>query len=200
METSFFITSADVTDLHSLTVLQQMDGGTASLGYKVRLHGCLHFMKRLRPEFQHDATYQSAFQKEFLTGYRLQHPNLVHYYRLDEDASGMYMLTEYVEGDTLMQVLKSNPSYFCRKKNLMDFVGQLLDVFRYLHSEQVLYLDLKPDNLMLTRIDNRLNPGTISKRWLFHGFLLQKLRLMICPLTSLFAWPASGWRPWHLHR
>lgn len=156
MKTSFFISPADATDLHSLTVLQQLDGGTTSLGYKVRLHGCLHFMKRLRPEFQHDAIYRFAFQKEFRTGYRLQHPNLVRYCRLDEDADGMYMLTEYVDGDTLMQVLKSNPDYFCKKKNLMDFVGQLLEVFRYLHSEQVLYLDLKPDNLILTRIDNRL--------------------------------------------
>lgn len=156
METSFFISHSSASDLQTLTVLQQMGDGTSSLGYKVRLHGRLHFMKRLKPEFLHDPSYQLAFRKEFLTGYNLQHPNLVNYYRLEEDADGIYMLTEYVEGDTLLQVLKNNPDYFCDKKNLMDFVGQLFDVFRYLHANQVLYLDLKPDNLMLTHIDNRL--------------------------------------------
>lgn len=155
METSAFISK--ITPINSqITVLQCVNSGATSLCYKVRLHGRLHFMKRLKPEFQNDANYQSAFQKEFLTGYNLQHPNLVDYYRLENDADGPYMLTEFVEGDTLSQMLKENPAYFQDRKNLLNFVEQLLDVFRYLHGHQVLYLDLKPDNLMITHIDHRL--------------------------------------------
>lgn len=64
------------------------------------------------------------------------------------------MLLEYVDGETLTQRLASQPDYFKNKKNTAKFVAQLLDVVGYLHAHQVVHLDLKPDNIMLTRIDN----------------------------------------------
>ena len=59
---------------------------------------------------------------------------------------------EYVEGETLSQRLASNPDYFKNRKNTDKFIRQLLDVIGYLHSHQVLHLDLKPDNILLTHI------------------------------------------------
>ena len=116
----------------------------------VKLYGKLHFLKRLKPEYANDIRYQEAFRKEFETGYRLEHPNLVRYISQTDDG----ILMEYIDGETLTQCLANHPDYFKDRNHSDKFLRQLLDVVGYLHSHQVLHLDLKPDNILLTRINN----------------------------------------------
>lgn len=118
--------------------------------FRVKLYGKLHFLKRLKSEFSNDIRYQEAFRKEFETGYRLEHPNLVRYISLTDDG----ILMEYIDGETLTQFLANHPDYFEGMNHSDKFLRQLLDVVGYLHSHQVLHLDLKPDNILLTRINN----------------------------------------------
>jgi serine/threonine protein kinase len=61
---------------------------------------------------------------------------------------------EYVDGETLAQRLTKNPDYFSNQRHKDKFVRQLLSALQYLHSHQVLHLDLKPDNILLTHIDD----------------------------------------------
>ena len=131
--------------------IEQLDTqGATCDAFRVKLYGKLHFLKRLRPEYVGDIRYQEALRKEFETGYQLEHPNLVRYISLDADS----ILMEYVDGETLTQRLATHPDYFKNRKNADRFVRQLLDAISYLHSHQVLHLDLKPDNILLTRIND----------------------------------------------
>lgn len=59
---------------------------------------------------------------------------------------------EYVDGEDLLAFLKNHPTYFEDAEHFDKFVGQLLSALQYLHDNQVLHLDLKPENIMLTRI------------------------------------------------
>ena len=120
--------------------------------FRVKLYGKLHFLKCLKPEFANDIRHQEAFRKEFETGYRLEHPNLVRYISMSDDG----ILMEYIDGETLTQHLVNHPDYFKDRKNTDKFLRQLLDVVGYLHSHQVLHLDLKPDNILLTHINNNV--------------------------------------------
>ena len=131
--------------------IEQMDtrGATCDT-FRVKLYGKLHFLKRLKAEYAGDIRYQEALRKEFETGYHLEHPNLVRYLSLDHDG----ILMEYVDGETLSHRLATNPDYFKSRKHTDKFVRQLLDALGYLHSHQVLHLDLKPDNILLTRIND----------------------------------------------
>ena len=146
MESSQFSDSQSRFD----TIEQMETQGTTCDTFRVKLYGKLHFLKRLKSEYAGDIRYQEALRKEFETGYRLEHPNLVRYISLDNDS----ILMEYVEGETLSQRLASNPDYFKNRKNTDKFIRQLLDVIGYLHSHQVLHLDLKPDNILITRIND----------------------------------------------
>ena len=145
MESSQFSDSQPKCD-----AIEQMDTrGFTCDTFRVKLYGKLHFLKRLKAEYAGDIRYQEALRKEFETGYRLEHPNLVRYLSLDHDG----ILMEYVDGETLSQRLATHPDYFTKRKNTDKFVRQLLDAVSYLHSHQVLHLDLKPDNILLTRIN-----------------------------------------------
>lgn len=131
--------------------IEQMETqGTTCDTFRVKLYGKLHFLKRLKSEYAGDIRYQEALRKEFETGYRLEHPNLVRYLSLDKDG----ILMEYVDGETLSQRLNQNPGHFKQRKNTEKLVRQLLSVLGYLHSHQVLHLDLKPDNILLTHIND----------------------------------------------
>ena len=118
--------------------------------FRVKLYGKLHFLKRLKAEYRGDIRYREALRKEFETGYRLEHPNLVRYISFDDDS----ILMEYVDGESLSQCLATHPDYFRKQKNADKFVRQLLEAVGYLHCHQVLHLDLKPDNILLTRIND----------------------------------------------
>ena len=122
--------------------------GSTCQCYRVKLYGKLHFLKRLKPELATDPRHVAALNKEFETGYRLEHPHLVRYMSKSDDG----ILMEYVDGDTLTSFMAANPDYFKDSDNAGRFLRQLLDVVGYLHCHQIVHLDLKPDNILITRI------------------------------------------------
>jgi len=146
MESSGFVNSR--FDPASLEPISQ-NGATCD-AFRAKLFGKLHFLKRLKPEFAGNILYQEAFRKEFETGYRLEHPNLVRYITFGTDG----ILMEYVDGDTLTDLLRQSPEYFRQKDNLIRFLRQLLSAVGYLHEHQVLHLDLKPDNILFSHINH----------------------------------------------
>lgn len=148
MDTSSF---SDIQQIYPDAELLPVSGTTCDC-YRVKLYGKLHFMKRLKPELRTDPRYVSALQKEFETGYRLDHPHLVRYVSNGDD----YLLTEYVDGETLAQFAASHPEYFKSRKHADRFISQLLDVVGYLHQHQIVHLDLKPDNILITRIGHEV--------------------------------------------
>lgn len=127
-------------------------GGSTCQCFCVKLYGKLHFLKRLKPELATDPRFVAAMSKEFETGYRLEHPNLVRY--ISKSDGGILM--EYVDGETLGEFTASHPDYFKNRDNADRLLRQLVDVVGYLHSHQVIHLDLKPDNILITRIGHNL--------------------------------------------
>lgn len=148
MDSSSF---SDIKQTYPDAELLPVSGSTCDC-YRVKLYGKFHFMKRLKPELRTDPRYVSALQKEFETGYRLDHPHLVRYISKSED----YLLTEYIDGENLKAFAISHPDYFKSRKNADRILSQLLDVVNYLHLHQIVHLDLKPENIIVTRIGHEV--------------------------------------------
>ncbi|MBR1889599.1 MAG: serine/threonine protein kinase [Alloprevotella sp.] len=128
-----------------------VEGATCDT-YRVRIYGKWHFLKRLKPAYATDPRYRAALQKEFDTGYALDHPNLVRYISRGED----YILMEYVDGIALSEFATLHPEYFCDRHKSDSLLRQLVGVVQYLHSHGVLHLDLKPDNILVARISGEV--------------------------------------------
>lgn len=144
------------TELFDNAILLE-DSGSTCITYRVRVDGKTQFLKKLKPELEGNPRFTSLFTKEFYVGQQLSHPNLVRYNRLEiESKEGSFMLMDYVDGQTLEDYLKDQPEFFRNKANLKKFISQLLDVLHYLHSRQILHLDLTPTNIMLTRVNHDL--------------------------------------------
>ena len=137
--------------------IEQLDRcGTTSLAYKVRIHNQLLFMKKLRPEFSNDESYRLLFYKEFNTGKTIKSPYVVDYVEINDDEEGLYILMEYVSGSTLKQKIEREPEYFLQEENVWKLLLHLCEAVKALHHENVLHLDISPDNLMLSQTNGDL--------------------------------------------
>ena len=116
--------------------------------YRIRRYGKLLFVKRLKPSLAGDPRYRAALRKEFETGYTLEHPSLVRYVECGDD----YIVMDYVDGVALDEFAEGHPEFFSDRKAVRRLLLQLAEAVQYLHHHQVLHLDLKPANILLTRI------------------------------------------------
>lgn len=135
--------------------LDRMCGSTC-LCYLVHHQGKRLLMKRLRPEFVTNPRYIEIFHKEFETGSKLSNPHIVNYVSIGEDSKGPYLVMEYVDGETLAEKIQRDPTYFADTARVSRLFTQLLSALSCLHNREVLHLDLKPDNVMLTRISDNV--------------------------------------------
>ncbi|MBO5664095.1 MAG: leucine-rich repeat protein [Bacteroidales bacterium] len=128
--------------------------GSTSQAYMVNRGGEQFFMKQLRAEYLNDPRFRLIFEKEFKEGIQIEHPNIVRYKEWGENSQGPYILMEYVSGETLQEKLSNDPAYFRDEKHLEKLLLQLLDALHCLHEHHIVYCDLKPSNIMLTRIND----------------------------------------------
>ena len=149
VESSCIISKKQAEEIKPLDVK-----GSTSNAYVVRVEGKDYFMKQLRPELKNDWRYRSAYQKEFEVGRRLSSEYIVKYEAIDEDEQGIYILMEHVNGLTLDEKLRSDVGYFARGRNFEKLFVQLLRGLKVLHESHVAYLDLKPENVMLTQVNS----------------------------------------------
>lgn len=155
METSDFAHEMSLDSGQQVIEKLASTGGTCDT-YRVRINGKWHFMKRPKAEMAFNPLLITAFEREFDIGYRLEHQSLVRYIDKRSDEQGVYILTEMVDGDNLDEFISKNPDFFKDKRNLKEFVTQMLDVLDYLHNNQVLHLDLTPSNIMITRVGHKV--------------------------------------------
>jgi serine/threonine protein kinase len=95
-----------------------------------------------------DTATFDRFRRELEIAKRLDHPGIQRSYDLGAHRSRPYLVMEYVEGETLRELLN-------REKRLptaraIDLTDQLAEAMAYAHAQGVFHRDLKPENLLIT--------------------------------------------------
>ena len=156
--------------------------GETSEYYRVQINGEIFFMKRLRPEYVNDPKYRTIIEKEYKIGKKIENRYTPLYFSFSNTQKGIYILMEYINGVSIEEKLKSNPKYFCRKKNIYKLTMQLLQCLKRMHSKEILHLDITPNNILLTNVGNNL-------KVIDFGFCLSNSYIHTAGTTPKFAAP-----------
>ena len=77
----------------------------------------------------------------------IDHPSLISLKGDAYDSRYMYILMEFVQGGELGTWIKMH-NYFSSEETRF-YAGQVVLMFEYLHSKNIIYRDLKPENLLI---------------------------------------------------
>lgn len=105
-------------------------------------------IKRVRAMTGEDARARmDALLREARTLSHLQHPNIVTVYDAGEDDEGTFIVMELLKGETLEDIITRGA---LTEKDFERLATQTLDGLIAAHALDLVHLDLKPQNVMLT--------------------------------------------------
>lgn len=104
-------------------------------------------IKRVRPELVRSAYVREQFLSEARMVALLRHPYIVEIYTVIESENSLYLVFEYVDGQTLETRLDIDGRLpFSVAKAIFKCVCEGL---KYAHSQDIIHCDLKPGNIMI---------------------------------------------------
>ena len=104
-------------------------------------------IKVLRGDLAGDEKFVRRFQREALSASSLSHPNIVEMYDVGEDNGTYYIVMEYIEGQTLKQMIKKRGKLALSEA--IDIMLQITDGIKEAHDSYIIHRDLKPQNILV---------------------------------------------------
>ncbi len=132
-------------------------------------------LKALAPQLVRDPAQRERLRREARAAARLTHPGICTVYALEEMDGELYIATEFVNGHTLGEEIRSGRTP--ANRDVLRTGRELAEALASAHAKNIVHRDLKPDNVMrtadgrlkildfgLARIDSpdRLSPATFA--------------------------------------
>jgi serine/threonine protein kinase/Tfp pilus assembly protein PilF len=113
-------------------------------------------LKFLPRRFVADSESKERFAREAQTAARLNHPNIVTIYDLNEFEGQLYIVMEYIEGRTLQEVTAGMKAASAAQaaRSKIRIMLQICEGLGKVHDSGVIHRDIKPQNIMVDGAGN----------------------------------------------
>ena len=105
-------------------------------------------IKILPDEFSRDTDRVSRFQREAESLAALNHQNIAAIYDLQQSDATRFLILEFVEGDTLADILKKRGAL--PVDEALQIAKQICEALEAAHEKGIIHRDLKPANVKIT--------------------------------------------------
>ena len=107
-------------------------------------------LKVVRDEHARRPETLYALRREFHQGQSLSHPGIVNVFDFDHDGDTYFVTMELINGDPLGELMRDALPHPLARETAIRILRQLGDAVAYGHERNVLHMDLKPGNVMVT--------------------------------------------------
>ncbi len=125
--------------------------GSGSMGRVYKAHHPMMdrtvALKIIAPEIAANERVVARFQREMRLVGRLDHPNVVRAFDADQIHKILYIVMEYVTGQTLGELVRKKP---IPPLDMADFGFQAALGLAHAHDQGIVHRDVKPSNILLT--------------------------------------------------
>ncbi len=104
-------------------------------------------IKMLAPKYTRDSEQRERLRREARAAGRLSHQGIATVYSLEEFGDDLYIVSEYVRGRTLRQVMTGAELPFSQ---VLDIAVQIIRALAAAHEQGIVHRDLKPENIIQT--------------------------------------------------
>ncbi|MCH8020420.1 protein kinase, partial [candidate division KSB1 bacterium] len=101
------------------------------------------------PEFNN---LKNRLYREARAAGRLNHPNIVTIYDVDEEHGFCFIVMEYLDGEDLRVRLERQGKI--KLNSALNIFGQICDALDYAHRNGIVHRDIKPSNILITKNDH----------------------------------------------
>ncbi|MFP6754071.1 MAG: serine/threonine-protein kinase, partial [Pirellulaceae bacterium] len=140
----------EIVDLESRYDIQE-ELGAGGMGKVVKAVdkrlGRTVALKFLLEELGSSTSALARFLTEAKAIAMLNHFNIVQIYEMERCADGPYIVMEYVEGGSLVDVLADGPM---EMEKAVEIVSQVSDALVLAHQQGIIHRDIKPANILIT--------------------------------------------------
>ena len=110
-------------------------------------------LKTIRLDFvtdpEEEAELKERLHREAQAAGKLSHPNIVTIYDVGSEGSVQYIAMEYLEGETLEDMIKRKVKFNYRI--IAQIIMQICGALQYAHERQIVHRDIKPANIMIMK-------------------------------------------------
>jgi serine/threonine-protein kinase len=137
-------------------ILERLSSNGASSIYKAKqlLMERLVTLKTITSSTDTDEKDLKRFMREAKMGGRLSHPSIVELYDVNEQEGLMYIVMEFVEGESLEQQMRAKKGPLPFERTLRYMV-HICEALKCAHEQSIIHRDVKPGVILVRREDDR---------------------------------------------
>lgn len=136
-------------------IIQQIGVGGMAKVYKAkdRLLDRFVAIKVLKEQYAEDDEFLKKFNNEAQSAAKLNHINIVNVYDIGQDLYEgkkiYYIVMEYVEGETLKDLIDSERQL--SNHDIIDYSVQIAQALKSAHNSGIIHRDIKPQNILIDK-------------------------------------------------
>ena len=136
----------NLSHFKSMKVIGKGSFGTISLGIHIPSNNCFA-IKQLKKADMMKAKQIDHLRNEIYILNALKHPFIIRLYGVVQDSRYISLIIDYIPGGELFTILRETGRF--GKPESIFYAANVVLAFQYLHSYNIVYRDLKPENLII---------------------------------------------------